>query len=67
MCNSKTIKICPNHHADLLRFLFKEDSLKIKKVLKLISSPHFTNKKKKKKKKKKIDKKFSFVILHKLT
>ena len=41
-CNSKTIKICPNQHADLFRFLFKEDSLKIKKDLELVSSPHFT-------------------------
>ena len=28
---SKTIEICPNQHADLLRFLFAECSLKIKK------------------------------------
>ena len=28
-CNSKTIKICPNQHADLLRFHFTEDSLRI--------------------------------------
>ena len=30
--NSKTIKICPKQPTDLLRFLFTEDSLKIKKV-----------------------------------
>ena len=40
ICNSKAIEICPNLHADLLRFLFTEDSLKIKKGLKLVSSPH---------------------------
>ena len=42
MCYSKAIEICPNPHADLLRFLFKEDSLKIKKVLELVSRPHFS-------------------------
>ena len=36
MCNSKTIKICPNQHADLLRFLFTEDSLKIEKGVELV-------------------------------
>ena len=52
ICNSKTIKICPNQHADLLRFLFTEDSLKIEKGVELVL--HF------------FDKKFSFIIWHKL-
>ena len=39
---SKAIKIGPNQHADLLRFLFTEDSLKIKKGLELVSRPHFS-------------------------
>ena len=39
---SKTIKICPNHHTDFLRFLFTEDCLKIKKGLELVSRPHFS-------------------------
>ena len=42
MCNSKTIKICSNQHTDLLRLLFREDSLKIKKGLKLVSRPYFS-------------------------
>ena len=42
MCISKTIKICPNQDTDLLRFLFKEGSLKIKKGLELVSRPHFS-------------------------
>ena len=29
--NIKTIKICPNQHVDLLRFLFTEDFLKLKR------------------------------------
>ena len=41
MCNSKAIEINPNQHADLLRFLFTEDSLKIKKGLELVFRPHF--------------------------
>ena len=41
ICNSKTIKICPNRHADLLRFLFTEDSLKTRKGLELISGNNF--------------------------
>ena len=41
ICNGKTIKICPNQFADFLRFLFTEDSLKIKKGLELVSRPHF--------------------------
>ena len=39
ICNSKTIQICPNQDADLLRFHFTEYSLKIKKDLELVSSP----------------------------
>ena len=39
---SKTIKNCPNQNTDLPRFLFKEDSLKIKKGLELVSRPHFS-------------------------
>ena len=42
ICNSKTIKICPNQHANLLKFLFTTDSLKIKKGLELVSRPHFS-------------------------
>ena len=44
ICNSKTCnsKICPSQHADLLRFLLTEDSLKIKNVLELLSRPHFS-------------------------
>ena len=43
MCNSKAIKIDPNQHAGLLRFLFTEDSLKIQKCRKLVSRPHFSH------------------------
>ena len=42
MCNSKFIDICPNQHADLVRILFTEDSLKNKKGLELVSKPHFS-------------------------
>ena len=42
MCNSKAIEICPNQHADRLGILFKEDSLKIKKGLELVSRQHFS-------------------------
>ena len=35
--NSKAFEICPNQHADLLRIVFTEDSLKIKKGLGLVS------------------------------
>ena len=42
MCISKTIKIYPNQHADLLRFLFTEDFLKIKKGLELVFRSHFS-------------------------
>ena len=31
ICISKAIKMCPNHHIDLVRFHFTEDSLNIKK------------------------------------
>ena len=31
ICNSKAIKICPNQHAELLKFLFTDNSLKIEK------------------------------------
>ena len=43
LCISKTIKICPNQHTDLLRFLFTGDSLKIKKGLELVSRSHFSS------------------------
>ena len=39
MCNSKTIKICQYQYAKLLRFLFTDNSLKIKKVLALVLRP----------------------------
>ena len=58
ICNSKAIEICSNQHADLLRSLFTEDSLKIKKGLELVSRPHFSYNF--------YDKKLYFVILHKL-
>ena len=35
----KIIKICPNQHTELLKFLFTEDFLKIKKGLELVSRP----------------------------
>ena len=34
--------ICPNQHADFLRLLFTEHSLKIEKSLELVSRPHFS-------------------------
>ena len=58
MCNSKTIKICPNQHADFLRFLCTEDYLKIKKGLEQVSGPHFPHNF--------LIKKIYFVILQKL-
>ena len=58
MCISKTIKIYPNQHTDLLRFLFMEDYLKIKKGLELLSKAIFFLEF--------FDEKFSFVMLHKL-
>ena len=42
MCNSKAIEICPSQYADLLGFLYSEDSLKINKGLELVSRPHFS-------------------------
>ena len=41
MCNKKTIEISQNQHGDLLRFLFTEDSLKLKKDLELVSRQNF--------------------------
>ena len=46
ICNSKAIEIIPNQHAGKsdqiqTRFLFTENSLKIKKGLELVSRPHF--------------------------
>ena len=38
----KSIKICPDQHADLHRIFFTEDFLKIKKGLELVSRPHFS-------------------------
>ena len=35
-------KICPNQHAELLKFYFTEDSLKIKKGLGKAFKPHFS-------------------------
>ena len=37
-----SIEICSNQHADLLRTVFTEDSLKIKKGLELVSRPYFS-------------------------
>ena len=58
ICNSKAIKICSNQHADLLRSIFREDSLKIKKGLELVFRPYFPNNF--------LIKKFPIAILHKL-
>ena len=58
VCNSKAMEICPNQHADLLRFPFTEDYLKIQKGQELVSRPHFS--------KNFLIKTFYFVILHKL-
>ena len=57
ICNTKTMKICQNQHAHLLRLFFKEDSMKIKKGLELVSRLHFSYF---------FDKHSSFVILYKL-
>ena len=58
MCNSKAIKISPNQHAGLLRFLFTEDSLKFTKGPGTsFQATFFTEV---------VDKKFYFVMLHKL-
>ena len=40
ICNSKAIEISPNQQAGLLRFLFREDSLKTKQSLELVSRSH---------------------------
>ena len=39
---SKSTRISSNQHADFLRFLFTEHSLKTKKVLELVFRPHFS-------------------------
>ena len=57
MCNSKTIQIFPNQYVDLLRFLFTEDALKIKKGLELVYKQNFHRF---------FDKNLPFAILHKL-
>ena len=49
--------ICPNLHTDLLRILFTENSLKMRKGLELFSRPHFSYI---------FLIKISFVMLHKL-
>ena len=41
ICNSKSIKFCPNQHVDLHRIFFTDDFLKIKKGLELASRRHF--------------------------
>ena len=58
ICKSKTIKVCPNQHADLLRFLFTYDSSRIEKGVELVSRLQFSNKF--------LMKLFSYVKLHKL-
>ena len=40
--NNIAVKISPNQHAGLFRFLFTEDSLKIKKGLELVFRSHFS-------------------------
>ena len=42
ICNSKAIEICPNQHADLLRIVFTEGSLKTKQGLELVCREHFS-------------------------
>ena len=42
ICMNKGIKRCPNQHAELLKFLFREYSLIIKKGLELVSRSHFS-------------------------
>ena len=42
MCVSKAIKVSPNQHAGLPRFLFTEDSLKITKGLEPVFMPNFS-------------------------
>ena len=41
MYHRKHTQICPNKHTDLLGFLFKEDSLKMKNGLELVSEDIF--------------------------
>ena len=41
MYHRKHTQICPNQHTDLLGFLFKEDSLKMKNGLELVSEDIF--------------------------
>ena len=50
---AKLLKYVKIKHANFLNFLFTKDSLQIKKVWELVSSPHFL-------------KKMCFIILHKL-
>ena len=57
MCNSKAIKISPNQYAGLLRFLFTEDSLKIKEPGTSFQPTFFIEF---------VDIKLYFVMLHKL-
>ena len=54
---AKLSKFIQNQHVDLLRIIFTKDFLKIKKGVELVSRPHFSQN---------FDKKFNFVILHKL-
>ena len=56
--NSKAVKTSLNHDAGLLRFLFIEDSLKIKKCLELVYRPNCSNNF--------LIKSFLFAMLHKL-
>ena len=42
ICNCKAIKVSPNQYAGLLRLLFIEDSIKIKKGLDLVPRPQFS-------------------------
>ena len=43
ICNSKALQICPNQHADPLRFPSTWGSLKFKKGPELVSRPHFSH------------------------
>ena len=58
ICNSKAFEICSNQYADFLRIIFTGDSLKIKKGLEISFQATFFIEF--------FDKKFYFVILHKL-
>ena len=42
ICNGKAFEICPNQHADPLRIVFTEDSLKIEKGLGVVSRSHIS-------------------------